>query len=50
MRKNKGKSVTSKQNHHQNILHMFCMESMIQIIDIRDSNGLLFTPCETAER
>lgn len=47
--KNKGKQAAFKQNHHQNY-YIFYLEDMIQIIDIRDSNSLLFIPCETVER
>ena len=46
----KGKQVTFKQNHHQNILHMFYLKGMIQIVDIRVSNSPLFIPSEAAER
>ena len=47
---NKGKQVTFKQNHHQNILHMFYLKGMIQIVNIRVSNSPLFIPSEPAER
>ena len=43
-------NVTLKQNHHQNILHMFYLKGMIQIVDIRVSNSPLFIPSEAAER
>ena len=42
--------VTFKQNHHQNILHIFYLKGMIQIVDIRVSNSPLFILSKAAER